>query len=216
MGEFTVASLVCFRDGEPSPRDYRHFRLRTVTGIDDFASVREVVARRFGRLLAEARPLPDLVVIDGGAGQLAAAYEVLVRLRVDERVPVISLAKREEELYTTAATRPVQLARHEPALRLLQALRDEAHRFAITYNRELRRRRIAESVLDEIPGIGAKRKQELLTAFGSVRALRRQTAAGIVRRVPGVGRKLAEDIVAQLGGADRGGTAVGGDEGQGG
>ncbi len=199
MGQFTVASMVCFRNGKPANKDYRHYRIKTVEGMDDFASMREVVMRRYKRLRDEDRLLPDLIVIDGGSGQLHAAHQVLVFLGIDRDLPVISLAKREEEVYTIHQNEPLRL---EPdfagALRLLQALRDEAHRFAITYNRELRRKRIIDSLLDEIPGIGLNRKQLLLKSFGSVKTLRKYGPAEIRRRVPGIGPKLAAEIVRHL------------------
>ncbi len=196
MGQFTVASMVCFRDGRPATRDYRHYRIKTVEGIDDYAAMREVVMRRYMKAAEEDRALPDLVVIDGGAGQLQAAQEVLRYLQVE--VPVISLAKREEEIFTPEAAEPLRLDRHQAALKLLQAVRDEAHRFAIKYNRNLRRKRILDSLLDEVPGVGEKRKQRLLRKFGSVRTMRKYDADEICRRVPGIGPKLAAEIMRRI------------------
>ncbi|MCJ8330541.1 MAG: excinuclease ABC subunit UvrC [Lentisphaeria bacterium] len=198
MGSFTVASMVCFKDGKPSTNDYRHYRIKTVEGIDDFASMREVVFRRYKRQIEEKNNLPDLIVIDGGKGQLSIAYEVLIHFDIDEIVPVISLAKREEEIFTVFGDESIKLERHKKSLRLVQAIRDEAHRFAITYNRDLRRKRILDSLLDEIPGIGEKRRIDLLKKFGSVKSMRKYDAAEIVKRVPGIGEKLAGEIIAHI------------------
>ncbi len=195
MGQFTVASMVSFLDGRPATKDYRHYRIKTVEGIDDFASMREVVMRRYMRLVEEKRSLPDLIVVDGGVGQLHAAHEVIEYLKIADRVPVVSLAKRDEEVYTTTASEPLRIERHKLSLRLLQSIRDEAHRFAIKYNRNLRRKRILDSLLDEVPGVGKKRKQQILTKFGSVRTLRKHNAAELMKRVPGVGKKLADEIM---------------------
>jgi excinuclease ABC subunit C len=197
FGSSAVSSMVCFIDGAPAKKEYRHYRVREVEGIDDFATMKEVVNRRYSRLLKESRRLPGLVVIDGGLGQLHASYEVLEELDL-AGLPIIGLAKREEAIYTIFSNEPILLERHDPALKLVQALRDEAHRFAITFHRDLRRKRILDSLLDEIPGVGKKRRNQLLKAFGSVRTLRKHDAAEIIKRVPGVGQALAESIVEHL------------------
>ena len=158
----------------------------------------EVLVRHFGRLLEEKRPLPDLVMVDGGKGQLSSAIDALVEIGCPP-LPVIGLAKRNEEIYLPGRSEPVVLDRHNPALRMLQALRDEAHRFAITYHRELRNKRIEQSRLDEIPGIGDTRKKQLLRAFGSLRALKKATPDEVAEKVPGIGEALAEKILAALG-----------------
>ncbi|HJK70526.1 MAG TPA: excinuclease ABC subunit C, partial [Methanocorpusculum sp.] len=136
----TVASMVQFRDGRPDKRNYRRFRIKTVEGIDDFASMAEVVRRRYSRLVAEEKELPDLILIDGGKGQLSAAKRVLDDLSVD--VPVISLAKEEEEVFVSGVPFPLPFGRKTRANMYLQEIRDEAHRFAITYNRLLRKKRV--------------------------------------------------------------------------
>ena len=197
MGTLAVASMVFFRDGKPSRGEYRRFRIRTVEGSDDFAMMAEAVGRHFRRLLAERRPLPDLLVVDGGKGQLHAALKILTEIGCPV-LPVIGLAKREEEIFVPGRSDPVVLDRHHSGLRALQALRDEAHRFAITYHRELRRKRLTESLLDDLPGIGAKRKLALLRAFGSVRELRKAAVAEVVKRVPGIGETLAAEVLRQL------------------
>lgn len=198
MGTLAVASMVVFVEGRPARGEYRRFRIKTVEGSDDFAMMAEAVGRHFRRLLAEARPLPDLLVVDGGKGQLHAALRVLTEIGCPP-LPVIGLAKREEEIFVPGRSEPVVLDRHHPGLRVLQALRDEAHRFAVGYHRELRRKRLTESLLDDLPGVGAKRKAALLRAFGSVRELRKATVEEIVRRAPGIGAELAAAIRRSLG-----------------
>ena len=157
----------------------------------------EVVTRHFSRLLAEKKPLPDLVMVDGGKGQLSSAIDALIKVGCPP-LPIIGLAERNEEIYVPGRSEPVVLDRHNPALQMLQALRDEAHRFAISYHRDLRNKRIEQSVLDEIPGIGGQRKRQLLRTFGSLRELKKADAALIARRVPGIGEALAQQIVDKL------------------
>ena len=198
LGKLAVASLVAFKEGRPDRDNYRRFKIRTVHQSDDFAMMHEVLVRHFGRLLEEKRPLPDLVMVDGGKGQLSSAIDALVEIGCPP-LPVIGLAKRNEEIYLPGRSEPVVLDRHNPALRMLQALRDEAHRFAITYHRELRNKRIEQSRLDEIQGIGDTRKKQLLRAFGSLRALKKATPDEIAEKVPGIGEALAEKILAALG-----------------
>jgi excinuclease ABC subunit C len=191
-GTLSVASAVCFHDGKPHKDHYRHYRIKTVEGSDDFASMAEVVGRRCGRVQAEGGGLPDLVMVDGGAGQLAAALRALDALEL-RAVPVIGLAKRQEEIYLRSQSEPIRLDRASPALHLIQRLRDEAHRFANAYHQKLRKRRIQESVLDEFPGLGEKRKQALLRHFGSIQRLRQADTAEIVA-VRGIGVKMAEAL----------------------
>ena len=197
-GTSSVASLVCAVDGVPAPNRYRRFRIKTVEGADDPRSMAEVVRRRYARLLEEGRPLPDLVMVDGGITQLRAAKAELLELGLAE-LPVVGLAKRYEEIvwdYERNSGNLV-LPRHSAALGVVTRLRDEAHRFAITYHRELRRKRIRESVLDEIPGIGNARKELLLRHFGSISRLGRASVEEIAR-IPGIGRKTAELIAGEL------------------
>jgi excinuclease ABC subunit C len=170
QGAETVASMVCFLDGKPRKSEYRKYGIRTVEGVDDFASMREVVHRRYSRLLEEGQSLPDLIVIDGGKGQLSSAVEVLHELGLAAQ-PVIGLAKRLEEVFVPGESLPMNIAKTSAGLRLLQRIRDEAHRFAITYHRERRSRSTLQTELEEIEGVGPKRAQTLLTAFGSVRAV---------------------------------------------
>ena len=197
LGTLAVASMVTFTNGRPDRQAYRRFRIKTVMQSDDFAMMKEAVSRHFIRLLNEKRPLPDLLVVDGGKGQLSAALDALIAINCPP-LPVISLAERFEEIFLPGRSEPVVLDRHDAALRMLQALRDEAHRFAITYHRTLREKRISSSLLDEIPGIGEVRKRQLLKAFGSVRNLAKADAANIVLRVPGIGRATAQKIAEAL------------------
>lgn len=196
-GTMAVASMVCFVDGRPARERYRRFRIRTVEGSDDFAMMKEVVSRCYRRRLDEQRPLPDLIMIDGGKGQLSSAIAALVEMGCPP-LPVIGLAKKHEEIFVPGHAEPILLDHSRPALRLLQAVRDEAHRFAVGYHRALRQKLIQESLLDEITGIGSTRKKSLLKEFGSLRELRKATAEEIAKRVPGIGLNFAEVIHAYL------------------
>jgi excinuclease ABC subunit C len=249
-----VASMVCFRDGIPDKNNYRRYRVRTVEGQDDFASMAEVVRRRYSRILLEARGvnsdaaefsqenaadalarisshaeripqmreksrdprvktevtaaefldssrndgsfvavrLPDLIIVDGGKGQLSAACRELQRLGLHD-LPIIGLAKEHEEIYRPGRALPLQLPMDSPALRLLQRIRDEAHRFANAYHQLLMKKRIEESILDDCPGVSQNRKSLLLRRFGSVNRLRKATVDEIAA-TEGIGRKLAEEL----------------------
>jgi excinuclease ABC subunit C len=196
QGTETVASAVFFSNGAPDRSEYRRFRIRGEWGNDDFLSMREALTRYLRRRIDEQRPLPELIVIDGGKGQLSAAWAVLEELDLVQQ-PLISLAKREEEIFVVGRSEPIRLSRRSPALRLLQQARDEAHRFAITYNRKLRTKRTVTSLLGEIPGIGPARQTALLEHFGSMRAL---AAASLeeITAVSGVGPELARIIYEHL------------------
>jgi excinuclease ABC subunit C len=247
-----VASMVCFRDGVPDKNNYRRYRVRTVEGQDDFASMAEVVRRRYSRILLEARAansdaaefsqenaadalarisshpergrgspsqnapvafqdsstpkafgarndesfvavrLPDLIIVDGGKGQLSSACRELQRLGLHD-LPIIGLAKEHEEIYRPGRALPLRLPMDSPALRLLQRIRDEAHRFANAYHQLLMKKRVEESILDDCPGVSQNRKSLLLQQFGSVNRLRRASVEDIAS-TEGIGRKLAEDV----------------------
>jgi excinuclease ABC subunit C len=237
-----VASMVCFRDGVPDKDNYRRYRVRTVEGQDDFASIAEVVRRRYSRVLLETRQahreaaefsqenpadalercratasvagpvdgkrsacptipestarsyvrLPDLIIVDGGKGQLSAACRELQRLGLHD-LPIIGLAKEREEIYRPGRALPLQLPMDSPALRLLQRIRDEAHRFANAYHQLLMKKRVEESILDDCPGVSQNRKNLLLRRFGSVSRLRKASVEEIAS-TEGVGRKLAEEV----------------------
>lgn len=195
-GTFAVASMVCAVDGIPAPNRYRRFRIKTVTGSNDPAMMAEVIQRRIRGLQESGGTLPDLILIDGGITQLNAARAMLAERGASE-IPSAGLAKRYEEIYTAEGEQPLQLPSGSPALKVLQRLRDEAHRFAITYHRQLRNQRIRESALDAIPGVGEKRKAQLLQHFGSVRRI---ISAGpeAVAAVPGIGTALAHSICRAL------------------
>ncbi len=206
-GTHAVGSMVTAVDGVPHRNRYRRFRIRTVAGIDDPGMMGEVVTRRYSRLQAEGADLPGLVLVDGGITQLRAARAALDALGLAE-LPAAGLAKRFEELVTDPGGQPqnLRLPEGSAALHLVQRIRDEAHRFALTYHRALRRRRIQESVLDEIPGIGEKRKRKLLEAFGSMQRLRR-ASADEVAAVPGIGQAFAREVCAHLARARQSGDA---------
>jgi excinuclease ABC subunit C len=196
QGTDTVASLVWFENGRAKRSEYRKFKIATVEGVDDFASMREVVHRYFARRVAEEKPLPDLVVIDGGKGQLNAAMEALHDLGLGE-MPVVSLAKREEELFVPGRSESIRLSRRSPGLRLVQQARDEAHRFALTFQRKRRAVRTVTSELLKVPGIGPVRRRALLKAFGSVQGVREATAEQIAT-VPGFTVATAQKLLTSL------------------
>ena len=169
QGTNPVASCTVFRDAAPSKKDYRHFKIKTVVGANDFASMKEVVNRRYSRMLAESPDdLPQLIVIDGGKGQLSSAYEALYELGLTDRLTVIGLAKRLEEVIRVGDPYPLFLDMNSQASKVLRQIRDEAHRFGITFHRKLRSKAQIESALSKIPGVGPKTEQRLLLHFGSV------------------------------------------------
>lgn len=195
QGTETVAAMVVFEHGRPCPSKYRRFKIRTVTGTDDFASMSEVISRRFKRAGLDEKfaELPGLIVIDGGKGQLSAAYAALKAFGY-ENIPVIGLAKENEWVYKLDSSEPLILSRSSSALQLLQRIRDEAHRFAISYHRLLRGKRNLASALDEIAGIGPKRKKALLEHFGmslqKIRAAKQEEIAA----VKGIGHEAAQNV----------------------
>ncbi|HBA83226.1 MAG TPA: excinuclease ABC subunit C [Verrucomicrobia bacterium] len=197
-GTLAVASLVCAVDGVSAKNRYRLFRIKTVEGSDDPRMIAEVIRRRFERAQNEKTSLPDLVIVDGGITQMRAAKAELERVGLGQ-MPLAGLAKRFEEIHhaNPAMESPIRLPMNSKALRVLQQLRDEAHRFALTYHRHLRLKRVRESILDEIEGIGDKRKQLLLTHFGSIARIKRASVEEIAA-LPGVGQALAETIKKQL------------------
>jgi excinuclease ABC subunit C len=196
QGTDTVASCVWFQNGRPYRAEYRKFKVKTVEGIDDFASMSEVVSRYFARRQNEEKSLPDLVVVDGGKGQLNAAHAALDALGLGA-MPIISLAKREEEIFVLGRSDPLRLPRRSPALRMLQQARDEAHRFAITFQRKRRSMRTMTSELLRIPGVGESKRRQLLAAFGSLQGVREATPEAIAA-LPGFGQKTAERILETL------------------
>ncbi len=197
QGTEVVGSAVVFQNGEPRKGLYRHMRVKGGWGNDDYRSMAEVVGRYFRRVAEEGAPIPDLAVIDGGKGQLSASVEALAAQGMSD-VTVIALAKKNEEVFLPGRADPVRLDRRQRALHLLQRIRDEAHRFALRYNRKLRTKRTLHSELGEIPGVGPKRQQLLLKRFGSLRGVKAATREEI-GRIPGVSEALASRILTYLG-----------------
>ncbi len=214
QGTNTVGSMVVFAKGTPRKSDYRRFKIKTVVGQDDFASMQEMLRRRFARLKDGGyhnpldkveKPkaedawsiLPNLIIIDGGKGQLNAALEVLDEFELRDAIPIVGLAKREEEIFLPGQSQPVILPRKSQALFLVQRVRDEAHRFGVTYHRNLRGKSAVKSSLDDVEGIGPKRRRALLAKFGSLEAIR-QASLEELAAVPGMNRRAAEELKAQL------------------
>ncbi len=197
-GRESVGSAVWLTDGSPNKNEYRKFRIRDSSDDhpDDYAMMQEIVSRYFDRRVREDRPLPDLVAVDGGKGQLSAARQAMDAAGVSD-LPTIALAKRDEEVFQPGEREPLRLPRTDIGLQLLQRARDEAHRFALQYNRTLRRRRTLRSRLGEIPGVGPTREQELLKRFGSLEIIRRATAEQLAQ-TPGIGLATAGAILAAL------------------
>jgi len=197
-GQHTVASLVTVKEGKPWKAGYRRFKIRSTSGGDDPGALREAVARRYARVLEEegADALPDLVVVDGGRVQVDAAHEALASVGLSD-LPLIGLAKRHEEIYKPHVLHPLRLDPTRPALHVLQRARDEAHRFAITYQGALKRKDFIQSALDEIPGVGAERRRRLLSTFGTLEGIRAATPEEIAR-VPGIHHALAVRILEAL------------------
>jgi excinuclease ABC subunit C len=191
QGAETVASMVVWEDGKMNKQEYRKFKVMTVLGVDDFASMREVVHRRYKRVKEEGQPMPSLVLIDGGLGQLHAAADALEELGLTSQ-PLASIAKKEEVIYLYGnEDEPVVLDRRSPVLHLVQLIRDESHRFAVGYHRQRRAMRDRASELLEIPGVGTLTRQRLLSHFGSMRDVQQATAESLAAVVP---RKTAESI----------------------
>ncbi|MCB0769992.1 MAG: excinuclease ABC subunit C [Flavobacteriales bacterium] len=184
QGTDPVSACVVFKDAKPSKKDYRHFNIRTVEGPDDFASMEEAVERRYSRLITEGDPLPQLVVIDGGKGQLSAAMAAIERLGLRGKVAVIGIAKKLEEIYFPGDPYPLHIDKRSSSLRVIQHMRNEAHRFGITHHRGKRSKRVIKTGLEAIPGIGPGTAQKLLTRFGSIKGIR---------------EALPEDVIAEVG-----------------
>ena len=195
---FAVGSMVVLEDGKPASSEYRRFKIQSVEGQNDFAMMQEVITRRFRRALADDEKfnkLPDLMLIDGGKGQLSAAQAAMKVFATSDLpdIPMIALAKRIEEIFVPSKSEPIVLREDNPTLHMIQRLRDEAHRFAITYHRRIRQKSLSASVLDEIPNVGPRRKQALLQHFGSIEAIREASLDGLLS-VKGIPRSVAENI----------------------
>lgn len=192
QGTDLVSSMVVFIDGKPKKSEYRKYKIKTVGGNDDFASMREVIERRFKRAVDEKQELPDLIIIDGGKGQLSSAHEILAKLGVADKIVAIGLAKRLDEVFFVGESESLLLPRTSSSLRLIQHLRDEAHRFAITFHRSLRDKRTLQTELTEIPGVGKKKSEALLKTFGSVEMIKRATIESLSESV---GSSTAKAII---------------------
>jgi excinuclease ABC subunit C len=190
-GQLSVGSMVLFIDGIPDKRKYRHYKIKGLEGINDFAMMKEVVYRRFRDKKINNEKLPDLVLIDGGKGQLSSVAETIQELGIE--VELSSLAKREEELFKPGYKDPIILPRNSESFFLVQRIRDEAHRFAINYHKKLRNKLIKNSVIDFIPGIGEKRKRQLLSKFESIGHIR-EAKIEALQKIPGIGKKTAIKI----------------------
>jgi excinuclease ABC subunit C len=194
QGSDSVAGMVVLDRGKFDKKQYRIFNIRSVVGSDDFRSMAEAVDRRYRRLLEEEKSLPDMVLIDGGRGQLNAALTALNKLGVDG-VTIAGLAKREEEIYVPEREEPIRLDRHDPALQLLQMVRDETHRFAVSSHRRRRSKRMLHSELDDLPGIGEKRRRLLIERFGSVSGVKQASEQDLVNVL---GRKVGKSLYDEL------------------
>ncbi len=190
-GSYPVSSCVVFKNTRPSKKDYRHYNIKTVIGPNDFASMQEVVRRRYTRLLAEEQPLPQLVIIDGGKGQLSASYEILLELGLEDKIQLIGIAKRLEEIFFPNDSVPLYINKKSESLKVIQQARNEAHRFAITFHRDQRSRGLTQTELTGIPGVGEKTADKLLREVGSVKKVRRSDLASLQAVVgKSAGRKV--------------------------
>ncbi len=190
-GSYPVSSCVVFKNARPSKKDYRHYNIKTVIGPNDFASMQEVVRRRYTRLLKEDQPLPQLVIIDGGKGQLSASYEILKELGLEEKIQLIGIAKRLEEIFFPNDSVPLYINKKSESLKLIQQARNEAHRFAITFHRDQRSRGLTQTELTGIPGVGEKTADKLLREIGSVKKVR-QSSLEALQAV--VGKRAGERV----------------------
>ncbi|MFC1668697.1 helix-hairpin-helix domain-containing protein, partial [Chlamydiota bacterium] len=192
-GLLATGSLVHFVNGKPDKRFYKHFRIKNTLKIDDYAMMREVIQRHFSSLITHKKRFPDLIIIDGGKGHLETARLALNKLNVSQ-TPIISIAKKQEEIFIPNNHHPIRLKKSSPALQLFQRLRDEAHRFALSYHRKLRHKKIHDSILYKIPGLGKNKAEELLKQFSSVKNIRKASLNDI-SIIPGFGKKTAQIIL---------------------
>jgi len=191
QGELSVGSMISFKGGRPSKKDYRRFKIKTIKQADDYAMLQEVIKRRYKRTVSENKQLPDLILIDGGKGQLSAVLKILKELELD--IPLISIAKKEEEIFKPECYESIKLPPGSESLFLLQRVRDEAHRFAITYHRKIRGKSMRHSTLDFIPGIGKERKKQLLKNYKSIDEIRNESIEKL-SQISGIGEKMAKII----------------------
>ena len=185
--------MVCFIDARPRKREYRKFNIKTVSGIDDFAAIREVVSRRYKRVKDEKGPLPGLILVDGGKGQLSMALSALRELGLDY-IPTVGLAKKLEEVFVPGNPDAQTIQKQSPGLILLRRIRDEAHRFAITFQRQKRNKQLIQSVFGELPGMGKKRLEKLLQAFGGPTSIAKLTPE-VINDQTGIPIKIGKEII---------------------
>ena len=197
QGEEPVAAMVCFLNGKPAKNEYRHYNIKTVVGPDDFASMEEVIYRRYHRLLEENKPLPDLVIIDGGKGQLHSAYNSIQALHLEDKIMLVGIAKRLEDIFKVGDPLPMYIDKKSEAQKLLQRIRDEVHHFGITHHRNRRSKKSLESKLDGIPGIGKVLSQKLLRRFKSVKRIGEATEAEIAEVVGAAKAKAVKEYLAE-------------------
>jgi excinuclease ABC subunit C len=198
-GDYAVAAMVCFRNGKPAKSDYRHFNIRTVVGPDDFASMEEVLLRRYKRLLTEGKPLPDLIIVDGGKGQLSSAVQSLDRLGLRGKVTIIGIAKRLEEIYFPDDPVPMYLDKRSESLKIIQNARNEAHRFGITHHRDKRSKGTVRTELSDIKGIGQATAEKLLAHFRSAKRVKEASEEELTKVVGAAKAKLVRQAVQQSG-----------------
>jgi excinuclease ABC subunit C len=199
QGTHPVASCVVFKNAKPSKKDYRHYNIKTVIGPDDFASMEEVVGRRYSRLVREKQPLPNLIIIDGGKGQLSSAVRILTELGILNQITVIGIAKRLEEIFFANDSIPLYINKKSETLKVIQHARNEAHRFAITFHRNKRSQFFTTSELLDIPGIGEKTADKLLTHFASVKKVREATVTEVAEIIGlGNAKKVQNYFLAKL------------------
>jgi excinuclease ABC subunit C len=195
MGSNPVAACVVFRNAKPSKKDYRHFNIKTVTGPDDFSSMEEIIYRRYRRMIEENQKLPQLVIIDGGKGQLSSAVKSLENLGLKDKLTIIGIAKKLEEIYFPGDSVPLYLDKNSISLKIIQQLRNEAHRFGINFHREKRSSGMTKSELDKINGIGIKTKEILLKKIGSIDKIKKSSFGELEKLI---GTKKAEIITRYL------------------
>lgn len=198
QGTNPVSACVVFKDAKPSKKDYRHFNVQTVEGPDDFATMREAVFRRYRRLLEEEQPLPQLIIIDGGKGQLGAALEALEKLGLRGKIAIIGIAKRLEELFYPGDSLPLYLDKRSETLKVIQHLRNEAHRFGITHHRNRRSKGALNNELEEIPGIGSKTVQDLIKTFGSVKRVKEQKEEALASAIGKAKAKIVKEYFEKM------------------
>jgi excinuclease ABC subunit C len=190
QGSFPVSAMVSFKDGVPSKKDYRHFNVKTVEGINDFATMKEVVYRRYYRILKEEQPLPQLIIIDGGKGQLSAAMESIEKLNLENKITVVGLAKNEEEIFYPGDSESIKLPMNSESLKLIRYIRDEVHRFGITFHRNKRSKGTFKNELEEIRGIGKNTATQLLQQFRSVKNISEANEVELTKVVGKVKAKI--------------------------